>query len=253
MSKYTTEVRFICETEAGLDESVGYKSVNNVLAVACPKVFDFNYPIFDESYRLTLETKILRHYYTREISAETVGLWKLWLETRMNEIMPYYNQLYKSALIEYNPLYDTDLTREHQGQGTKHEVTDNNGRTERSGGWSDTSVDTGSTTTVDKYSDTPQNGLEDVMLDKYLTNARVTTESPNQRTRTTTREFDEDVTANTGTITGNGNTTEEYIEHVFGKTPGRSYASLIKEFRETLLNIDMQVIDELKDLFFNLW
>lgn len=114
MSKYTTEVRYICEQAAGLEESKGFDSVENILTIAAPKIFNFNFPIFDENYRIVLEKKILKHYYTREIGAETVGLWKLWLDSRMNEIMPYYNQLYESELIDFNPLYNTDYTKEYQ-------------------------------------------------------------------------------------------------------------------------------------------
>ena len=45
----------------------------------------------------------------------------------------------------------------------------------------------------------------------------------------------------------------EYTEHVIGKTPGVSFSKLLKEFRETFLNIDNMVINELSDLFFGLW
>lgn len=114
MAHYTTEVRSICEHYAGLQESVGYSSVSDVLDKSVDKVFDFDFPIFDESYRKTLEKKILKHYYTREIGDETVGLWKLRLDTKMNEIMPYYNQLYKSTVYDINPFYDVDLSRSHQ-------------------------------------------------------------------------------------------------------------------------------------------
>ena len=112
MSKYTTEVRFICEQQSGLSESRGYGDVGEIIEGARSKIFDFNYPIFDSNYKPTLETKILMHYYTREISEETYGLWKLRLRTRLNEIMPYYNKLYESELIEFNPLWDTDLSTE---------------------------------------------------------------------------------------------------------------------------------------------
>lgn len=118
MSKYTTELRFIAENYAGLTDSVGYSGIDAVLDVALPKIFDFDFPIFDESYRIILERKIVKHYYTREIAFETVGLWKLHLNTRLNEIMPFYNQLYRSELLEINPLYDTDLTTEYNRQGS---------------------------------------------------------------------------------------------------------------------------------------
>ena len=94
MSKYTTEVRFICERYAGLSESAGYAEVDSIIDEAIPNIFDFDYPIFDESYRNVLNHKILKHYYTREIGMETVGLWKLKLNTKMNEIMPYFNERY---------------------------------------------------------------------------------------------------------------------------------------------------------------
>ena len=57
------------------------------------------FPIFDENYRSVLETKILRHYYTREIGFETVGLWKHYLKTKLNEIMPKYNKLYEASIV----------------------------------------------------------------------------------------------------------------------------------------------------------
>ena len=62
MSKYTTELRFICETEAGKTESVGLSKVDEVITAALPKIFDFDFPIFDENYPVPLETKIIRHY-----------------------------------------------------------------------------------------------------------------------------------------------------------------------------------------------
>lgn len=113
MSRYTTQVRFICEQLAGYPEEVGFPSVDDIIKKAAPKIFNFQYPIFDENYRIELETIILRHYYTREICAETVGVWKLWLEARMCEIMPYYNQLFKSELLKFPPFQDVDYRTTH--------------------------------------------------------------------------------------------------------------------------------------------
>ena len=197
MSKYTTEVRYICEHFSGLSESVGCDDVEQVIKNCLPKVFDFNFPIFDESYRTVLETKILRHYYTREIGLETVGLWKLKLNTKLNEIMPYYNQLYKSELIEFNPLYDVEITRERkiEGSGTKdtengenrdgenhaetsqsnsNKVTENgsdNGTVNSVADGTQNQNTSGSGTKM--YSDTPQGAITDLQAGKYLTNATV--------------------------------------------------------------------------------
>lgn len=137
MSSYTTEVRFICESYAGLDKSEGFSSIDSVIEKAIPFVFDFSFPIFDENYRIPLEKKILKHFYTREICEETVGLWKLRLEETLEEIMPYYNQLYKTQIDGINPYYNIDLTTDHKGQGTK----DTDG--------TNTNAKTGSKTTTD--------------------------------------------------------------------------------------------------------
>lgn len=68
-----------------------------------------SYPIFDESYRNTLNNKIVTHYYFREIGLPTPDKFNFYLGMRMNEIMPYYNKLYESELIKFDPLI-TNLT-----------------------------------------------------------------------------------------------------------------------------------------------
>lgn len=151
MSKYTTELRYICEDFAGLNESVGYKSVRTIIDESWDKVFDFDFPLFDDSYRKVLCTKIIKHYYTREIGEETVGLWQLRLETKMNEIMPYYNKLYKLWARDFDPLKDKDVTRTHTLKRDQTTKTDG--------------------ITRDLYSDTPQGSLRNVENETYLTNA----------------------------------------------------------------------------------
>ena len=280
MSKYTTEVRFICESNAGLVESEGYKSINQIITDAIPKIFDFDFPIFDETYRSVLERKILKHYYTREICSETVGLWKHFLSTRLNEIMPYYNKLYQSELLSFNPLYDVDLTKDHEVKGksdTAHErndnETNNNTRTDNlkstsqdSGTQGDSGSDVNKNDHWDMYSDTPQGAITNVRNESYLTNARHVIDDGSGSTHSNTTTFGKKVVVDdTGTQRNDGsktftsefttgvNTTEEYLEHVKGKTPGASYSKLLSEYRETFLNIDMMIIEDLSDLFFNLW
>lgn len=271
MSVYTTQVRFICEAEAGLKKSVGYDDVNTVIQNAIPKIFNFSWPIFDESYRNVLETKILKHYYTREIGLETYGLWKLKLDTKLNEIMPYYNQLYKSALLEFNPLYDVDITRNHTGKKTGTEAlqgnVDINGQVlvDIHGNVNTTDDTTVANTTtsenIDKFSVTPQGAIDNLRNEKYLTNARMVNDT-NTSNGTTTGKTDTstdsttDTTTNTTTTTNNSttiNNTEDYLETVKGKQGTQSYARLIMEFRETFLNIDMMVIEDLGELFMNIW
>lgn len=303
MSKYTTEVRYICEVAAGLVESADYTGVEDVIKKALPSVFDFSFPIFDENYRSVLETKILKHFYTREIGLETVGLWKLKLNTKLNEIMPYFNQLYSSQLYAFNPLYDVDLTRKHRIDGsgkrdtdttsnteTEHRITvdetgntttNNTGSSTGEGTSENTEVRTGTNNQTDdfveKYSDTPQGIITDLRADKYLTNATIRNDDRKQVTSdnvkndgktssnvSTKDDTEVEETRNTETSGNNSSTTngnvsatltntEDYLETVQGKNGGASYSKLLMEYRETFLNIDMMVIDQLEDLFMQLW
>lgn len=117
MSHYTTSVRAICETAAGLTSEVGYADVAQVLNASWDKIFE-DFPIFEEAHRELLCKKILRHYYMDEIAFETVGLWKLALNTKMQEIMPKYNELYSISASITNPLYNKDVTKEFTGNVT---------------------------------------------------------------------------------------------------------------------------------------
>lgn len=260
MAKYTTEVRSICESLAGYVEGKGSNDVNEVISKSRAKIFNFDYPIFDNSYKSVIETKILKHYYGREIGAETFGRWQLWLDARMNEIMPYYNKLYQSELLTFNPLYDVDYTRtgEKEGTNTGTITTDNDGTLTRT----DNTTQTTNRSSAPKnqrweeYSDTPQGELTGVRNMTYLTEARHITDDGTGSTETGT-------VANTGTTTNLVDTTEEqernlanteeYLEHIVGKMSGGSYSKMLEEYRKTFLNIDMLVIKELKDLFMGLW
>ena len=275
MSKYTTEVRYICEHFSGLSESVGYNDVEQVIKNCLPKVFDFNFPIFDESYRTVLETKILRHYYTREIGLETVGLWKLKLNTKLNEIMPYYNKLYKSELIDFNPLYDVDLTREREtkGNGTKDtelsENRTNSNNTDRQFNGDEKSNSDGTQNQNTNgngnsmFSDTPQGSITDLQAGKYLTTATV--DSANNAFSGASHDESNRITKNSDNVINDINAetdsssnttitnTEEYLEHVIGSNGGESFSKRLNDYRTTFINIDMMVINELEELFFGLW
>lgn len=311
MSKYTTEIRYICETLSGLTESAGADSVDDVINKSWDKIFTTKTKFFDENYRSILCKKILKHYYLREIGCETVGIWKLWVNTRLEEIMPYYNQLYNSELLKFDPFHDVDLTREHKRtteastqedseskdnttgnktlSGTRTTNTTGNRTTNTNGESTDkvngsenkNTTNTSENTKRDLYSDTPQGAITGLENENYLTNARKVTDDSGftQDDSTTTEQngssnYQEDVTSentdntNTGynenedttgtktgttTNTGSSNSTEDYLETIIGKQGTESYSSLLEKYRNTFLNIDMQVIEEFSDLFFNLW
>ena len=105
------------------------------------------------------------------------------------------------------------------------------------------------TNSWDLYSDTPQGSISGLENETYLTNARKMNGGENETTNAT----NETTTSETGNKNNNLDSTEKYIETVKGKNSGASYSKLLLEYRETFLNIDNMVIDEFKDLFFNLW
>lgn len=307
MSVYTTQVRFLCESLAGYAESQGFKKVNEIVEKAAPLIFD-NFPIFDENHRLELEVKILKHYYTREISAETPGLWILWLNNKLNEIMPYYNQLYYISSLQFNPFHDVDLVRTHDGQDSKtftqgknlsenisttgtvssdqHNVENGNTNTDsKSSSTSEGSSTAKSKDSHDydilrKYSDTPQGSISgDPIFENYLTKAEkedgldhtngeasttsntTTTGSSDYKTDTTKKgeissqslSSQTSQQAQNETTNGHQDGTNDFTETIKGKQGSQSYSQLKLEYKKTIDNIDLMIINELTDLFFNLY
>lgn len=283
MSKYTTEVRFICEQKSGLSESVGFTDVDKVISESWDKIITTNVKFFDDSYKPVLCKKILKHYYLREIGCETVGVWMLWLNTRLEEIIPYYNKLYESELIKFNPLYNTDLTRTHnkKNEGTNEESTTGSRNltgkrdTTRNTTMDITKKGDGSTTDDGRttgleynlYSETPQGGLSGVDSETYLTDARKInnsgtshndgsnqySEKENDIGKETVGETWSENEGTTGDKSGAMASTEDYLEHIIGKDSGESFSEMLMKYRDTFLNIDMMVINEFSDLFMMLW
>ena len=197
----------------------------------------------------------MRHYYTREICAETYGRWKLFLEAEMNEIMPYYNKLYESELLKFNPLYDVDLTTVHsrdEQRGEESSVVNSNEES-RSNSNSRQSNSVNSDENIIKNLDTPQGGLSGLVTDNYMTNGQVN----NGNTAYTGNERGSGSSSgkSSGVSAGNRDvkSLESYLEHVAGKNGGENYSKKLNDFRKTFLNIDMQIINDLKSLFFGLW
>lgn len=252
MASYTFEVKDICCKYAGipLSES-GYYNSSEIIERGAGGIFDFTYPIFDENHRSELERKILAHYYSREIGFETVALWKFKLASKMNEIMPYYNQLYESEKLIKDPLVSTDYVRttdreyEDTGHTTGHETT--------KGDSSTTSNNKASSngTTFDLFSDTPQGGLNGVNNEEYLTDARKIIKNDNDSSDAYASMVENGQRDNTVNDNRNGNSNDTV--RMKGNFGTMTKSKMLKEYRDTFLNIDMRIISELEDLFLMLW
>ena len=251
MSKYTTQVRFICEQKAGLTESVGADDIDDVIAASWDQIFTKDVEFFDADYKEELCCKILRHYYLREIGSETAGVWIFWMNTVLSEIMPYYNKLYSSALLELDPFHDTDYTRSGTRAGTQDEKTESSYTDEGANTAQSATSDSGNRTAYDLYSDTPQGALTGVENQTYLTDARKNTDTVSNSGQVTSSGTETKTGERTDTKTA-GNA-ENYFERIAGKMSSTPYSELLQKYRDTFLNIDMMVIKEFDDCFMKLW
>lgn len=113
MGFYSPTIKQICESYAIQQGKPA--DIDSLISAGVSGIFDFQYPIYDENYRSVLNQKIIEHYFDKEIGLDSLAKFKFHLRTKLREIMPYYNQLYLSTLLEFNPLYDTDYKEEHEG------------------------------------------------------------------------------------------------------------------------------------------
>lgn len=251
MSKYTTEVRFVCESMSGLESSTGADKVDEVISKSWNKIFTSKVQMFDENYREVICSKILKHYYLREICSEVVGIWKLWMNERLEMIMPYYNKMYESARLEFDPLKDVNYSRTYDKTGSDVGTGSRSTEGSNSNTGESTQTNTNTGKTIDKYADTPQGALTNVENGTYLTNARIVDVNDSVSVNGTNKSSES--YSGSESTQSNMNSTEKYVESITGKMGTSSYSKMLNEYRNTLLNIDAIVIEEFSDLFMQLW
>ena len=189
--------------------------------------FDFkmnNYPIFDENYRNTLNNNILYHYYENEIGFETASLFRFYLNQKLNEIMPYYNELYKvqKKIIDENLLLNNvNLTERLTGSNT----------TETS------STSQSSNKGKNLFQDTPQGQISQTDIDN--------------QTWATNLTLNKNDIKDESSATGNG--TNEYLKTIVGNNGGKFNIDVLNDIKNNLMNIDLMIINELNDLFMGIF
>lgn len=183
------------------------------------------YPIFDEDYRPILNNKIIEHYAFREIGLETPALFARFMARKMSEIMVYYNQLYKSELLPIQALTRLDYSEDYNRSSTA--ASDSTAKADGTG------------TSRDVSSNTPQGllSMPNIENEVYATNAMIGKTS----------------SGSTSSANNKTDSTDHYIKRIVGNNAGRTDAQMLKEFRETFLNIDLSIIEELEPLFMQIW
>ena len=204
------------------------------------KFFNFPYPLYDEEHRAELETKILFHYWDYELGEDTFGKFKFNFTKTMNEIMPYYNQLYEAVAKKFDFDVNIDFEEKTKGEGT-NKATNETSNTLAS---NDVDIQTNEFEERLRKSDTPQNELRNVEQGKYVSEYNYNTNG------TTTSK--ENNLESTNIINGlsKGKTTSETSRSIKGTNTRLSKAKMLKEYIEVIQNVDMQVIEALKSCFF---
>lgn len=182
-----------------------------------------HYPIFDENYRPTLNGKIVRHYWNREIGFETPDLFKFELEKDMFEFMPYFNQLYESTRLTIDPLKTVDLR-----------TLSNADRTQLS----ETEAESGSTSDSTTKSRAVNSTTPQTMLSRNKDYATSGADSSGWGT-----------SENTGQETATANVTENGVTESSTEGYQGSPAELLMRFRDSFINVDVSVIESLDNNF----
>ena len=211
MSNYTTELRKIDE-----------KLIDTALSF---------YHIFDESYRGILNTKIKQHFWFNEIAHETIDIFLFQLKVKMNEIMPYYNQMYEAELTKRDPFLTMRLRSTNKTSGSAKSTSSS-----MEHGTSSSSTDAKSRAV---QSDTPQVRLSGD--GDYATGAADSTSVTGVRSES-------DGTGSQSSTSSSDGSTESSQDGFSG-----SMASLIQAHRDAIINIDMMVIAQLEPLFMYVW
>lgn len=240
MAKYTVELRKLLEdnhTKSLIDKAMS------------------NYPLYEskskQEYipvyiptREELNKMILNHYRYREIGFETVGRFIEELEYALNEIMPYYNQLYMTTDLDYDILfnvnYEKEITIDRDGLQTAEAGSTSKGENKTIA--SDTN--TGDTYNKATDSDTPQSQLS--ITNKNIDSIDYASSVQFGHGSTTTNGESESSSTNDIESTSSGTTTNKDKEVSREVTKGNygqvSYQSLIRQYRELITNVTEQII-----------
>lgn len=245
--------------------------------------FDFglnDYAIFDEAYRATLNNAILDFYMFREIGFVNPAVFRFKLRARMDLLMRNkYNQLYKAKQIEFNPLYNVEMHETFTHNVSNDTTTNSNGELNynTSGTIGNTNTQTNNINTSDNTTNDSNNlGLtsqfpseemteDDLTSNLFIDNANKTkgntTVASNSEvvtiiggtTNTTNVGIDKTVNVNEGTT--NNTTQETYSKDTVGSSAGLPFSRAMTQLKDYLdeFQLDQQVIDELKDLFMQIW
>lgn len=207
------------------------------------------YPIYDENHRAELNEKIIRHYALREIGQETAQQFTFYLGMTMAEIMPYFNERYKTLDLEYNPLQSVDMTTDSEN-GSESQSSSKASSTQDSTSSSSSKSDNASTTTSKSFdSDVPQTGVVGDFA-RYASHANES-QADSSGTASSSQDSASHATSHSATDYQHDASNSKGKSHVSGRS--QSAMSLVQEYRNAIINVDMEIVRSLEPCFMQLW
>lgn len=240
MASYTIELRRVCELY-GRDEVESWFKDYDLAEFLLPDQLQVveNSPLFSKD---RLAKDIVNHYFMREIGFETPALFAHYAKVAMHDIMQEKLPLIYTNSIEYDPLVNVDYTE------TFNRNVKEDGIAENKNDGNSNSLSQSSSENYGINNETPQRRIEKQELDSGIF-ASNTSQNDNS-----SQVKDETITSNLAKTTSSSENKEEYIRHFKGNQGiSASYQAMIKQFRENIIAIDKQIIEELNNLFMGLF
>lgn len=232
MASYTIELRRVCEIYGRKEVEQWFKSYDlshYLTPLQIEQIKKFG--VWSED---RLAKKIVDHYYMREIGFETPALFRHYAIITMEEIMESKLPKIYSNFLEYDPLSNVDFTetytREILGENTNLGKSISNSQNNSSG--------------LNVNSDTPEGQINktEILQGAYAsqTNASETESNINDETNTEN--------------SANSKTLEKFTRHEEGDNGVIiTNQRLVKEYREIIVAIDKEIIEELNSLFMGIY
>lgn len=228
MAKYTMELRKVCDYYTREEVEKWFKNY---------ELKDFLRPDEIDSIENAniwskdrLAKKIVDHYFMREIGFETPALFKHYAMVTMQEIMEEKLPLIYSSSIKYDPLVNVDYTEkfERSLEGSANNIGE--------------SSSSSSSDSLNINNTTPQTRISKQNLDNGIYASSVNQNDSSINDRTTT--------SNNGSSTSN----ENYIKNIKGNSGVSATAQkMIEQYRQNIIAIDRDIINELNSLFMGLY
>lgn len=93
------------------------------------EMFDFEYQFDDVKFKQQIEQSVIDYYYSYEIGTETPDEFKRRFQAKWMSFIDYYNQLYNTTLLTYNPLINYKLVEALDQLATTNTLQDSTSNT----------------------------------------------------------------------------------------------------------------------------